>query len=125
MPIGARIDAAEAVTRFLEGEKAFLPELKGEPLLVALTRAGGFGQDEMSTKQILSVFQRSAQQTGFKPGSGGVNNLRRGVMVGVQKGAERAGFDPAMHAKKVVNHRQSGHGCREAVCTRTRWQRRM
>jgi hypothetical protein len=36
-------------------------------------------------------------------------------MVGVQKGAERAGFDPAMHAKKVVNHRQSGHGCREAV----------
>ena len=115
MPIGARIDAAEAVTRFLEGEKAFLPELKGEPLLVALTRAGGFGQDEMSTKQILSVFQRSAQQTGFKPGSGGVNNLRRGVMVGVQKGAERGGFDPAMHAKKVVNHRQSGHGCREAV----------
>jgi hypothetical protein len=115
MPIGARIDAAKAVTRFLEGEKAFLPELKGEPLLVALTRAGGFGQDEMSTKQILSVFQRAAQQTGFRPGSGGVNNLRRGVMVGVQKGAERAGFDPAMHAKKVVNHRQSGHGCREAV----------
>jgi hypothetical protein len=115
MPIGARIDAAEAVTRFLEGEKAFLPELKGEPLLVALTRAGGFGQDEMSTKQILSVFQRAAQQTGFRPGSGGVNNLRRGVMVGVQKGAERAGFDPAMHAKKVVNHRQSGHGCCEAV----------
>ena len=35
------------------------------------------------------------------------------AMVGVQKGAERAGFDPAMHAKKVVNHRQSGHGCRE------------
>ena len=115
MPIGARIDAAEAVTRFLEGEKAFLPELKGEPLLVALTRAGGFGQDEMSTKQILSVFQRAAQQTGFRPGSGGVNNLRRGVMVGVQKGAERQGFDPAMHAKKVVNHRQSGHGCRESV----------
>jgi hypothetical protein len=47
--------------------KAFLPELKGEPLLVALTRAGGFGQDEMSTKQILSVFQRAAQQTGFRP----------------------------------------------------------
>ena len=36
-------------------------------------------------------------------------------MVGVRKGAERAGFDPAMHAKKVVNHRQSGHGCREVV----------
>ena len=61
------------------------------------------------------------------PGSGGVNNLRRGVMVGVRKGAERAGFDPAMHAKKVVNHRQSGHGCREVVYedTSTRWQRRM
>ena len=64
MPIGAQIDAAEAVTRFLEGEKAFLPELKGEPLLVALTRVGGFGQDEMNTRQILSVFQRAAQQTG-------------------------------------------------------------
>ena len=36
-------------------------------------------------------------------------------MVGVRKGAERAGFDPAMHAKKVANHRQSGHGCREVV----------
>ena len=115
MPSGAKIDAADAVTRFLEGEKAFLPELKGEPLLVSLTRSGNFGQDEMTTRQILAVFQRAALQTGFEPGSGGVNNLRRSTMVGVQKGAERAGFDPAMHAKRVVNHRQSGHGCREGV----------
>ena len=27
--------SAEAVTRFLEGEKAFLPELKGEGVIVA------------------------------------------------------------------------------------------
>ena len=115
MPNGAVIDAEEAVARFKAGEKALLPELKGEPLLVALTRSGGFGVHEITTRQILLVFKRAGHEAGFKPGSEGVNNLRRGTMVGLQKGAERAGFDPAMHAKKVVNHRQEGHSCREQV----------
>ena len=95
--------------------RAFLPELKSEPLLVALTRSGGFSVQEITTHQILAVFKRARHEVGFKPGTEGVNNLRRGTMTAMQKGAERAGFDPAMHAKKVVNHRQQGHSCREQV----------
>ena len=41
--------------------------------------------------------------------------MRRNVMVGVQKGAEAAGYDTAMHAKKVSQHRGDGHACREKV----------
>ena len=43
-------------------------------------------------------------------------------MVAAQKGAERQGFDPSMHAKRLVNHRSDGHSCREGVyedCTAT------
>ena len=36
-------------------------------------------------------------------------------MVNVQKGAEHAGFDAAMHAKKVSQHRGDGQACREKV----------
>ena len=36
-------------------------------------------------------------------------------MVNAQKGAEHAGFDAAMHAKKVSQHRGDGQACREKV----------
>eukprot|EP00966_Prymnesium_polylepis_P176835 4095001-Prymnesium_polylepis.1 len=36
-------------------------------------------------------------------------------MVNVQKGAEAAGFDTAMHAKKMSQHRGDGQGCSEKV----------
>uniref|UniRef100_A0A7S2DGE1 Uncharacterized protein n=1 Tax=Haptolina brevifila TaxID=156173 RepID=A0A7S2DGE1_9EUKA len=39
--------------------------------------------------------------------------MRRSTMVAVQKGAERQGYDPSMHAKRIVNHRGEGHGTRE------------
>ena len=68
------------------------------------------------------VFVSVSEDAGFKPGSGGVNNMRRSTMVAVQKGAERLGFDPSMHAKRIVNHRGEGHGTRESVyedCTNT------
>ena len=39
--------------------------------------------------------------------------MRRSTMVAVQKGAERLGFDPSMHAKRIVTHRGEGHGTRE------------
>ena len=73
MPTGAAIDAEEAILRFKAGEKALLPELKGEPLLVALTRSGGFGVHEITTQQILAVFKRAGQAVGSKPGTEGVN----------------------------------------------------
>jgi hypothetical protein len=59
MPIGARIDAAEAVTRFLEGEKAFLPELKG-----ALRDSGFFGNFSHGEVHVLC---RSARAVVLRP----------------------------------------------------------
>ena len=113
MPAGAKISAEAAVAAFRAGEKMFLPELKGEPLLVQMTRGGKWTTLEITTRQIQRVFSRAVQNVGFMPGTDGANNLRRGVMVGVQKGAERMGMDSTMHAKQRVNHRQPGHKARE------------
>eukprot|EP00966_Prymnesium_polylepis_P293750 6783755-Prymnesium_polylepis.1 len=44
--------------------------------------------------------------------------MRRNAMVGVQKGAEAVGYDTAMHAKKVSQHRGDGQACREKVYDR-------
>ena len=124
MPPGAQINADEAVKRFEAGEVHYLKELESEPLLVTLGRGGErhFTRQEITTRIIGEVFASITIDAGFKPGSHGVNNLRRSTMVLVQKGAERAGFDPAMHAKRIVNHRSKGHGTREGVyedCTNT------
>ena len=70
---------------------------------------------EMSASFMTSVFKDGGKGACFKPGGEGVNNMRRATMVGMQKGAERAGFNPDMHAKRVVNHRAKGHGTRETV----------
>ena len=124
MPPGAVIDAEEAVRRFVAGEKQYLKQVEDEPLLVMLQRGGSraFLQQEMTTRVFGEVFASVTLEAGFKPGSGGVNNIRRSTMSLVQKGAERLGFDPSMHAKRMVNHRSVGHGTREGVyedCTNT------
>ena len=83
-----------------------------------MVKQGGersYTQREMTSKFIGEVFNKLAIEACFKPGSGGVNNMRRGTMSAVQKGAERLGFDPSMHAKRIVNHRSKGHNCRESV----------
>ena len=114
MPPGATIDAKDAVAQFLAGEKGYLRQLKeAEPLLARLTRAGRYTSEEMTAAQMHAVFERNGLATGLKVGTYGINNLRRATMVGIQKGAERLGFDGAMHAKKRTNHRQPGHAARE------------
>ena len=115
MPPGAQIDEEEAVARFEAGEMNYLKMLEDEPLLVMLERGGcnAFKQQEMTARYILQVFTSVSEDAGFKPGDAGTNNMRRSTMVLVQKGAERLGFDPSMHAKRIVNHRGEGHGTRE------------
>ena len=124
MPPGAVISEEEAVARWVEGEKSYLKELEDEPLIVMMHRGGenAFKTSEVTTAYVGSVFKTVAEDACFKPGSGGVNNMRRSGMVAAQKGAERQGFDPSMHAKRLVNHRSDGHSCREGVyedCTAT------
>jgi len=117
MPPGAVLSAEDAVARFNAGEKGLLSELEGEPLMVMLEHGGAnaFTSREMTAHYVGEVFKRAAEDVGFKPGSGGVNCMRRSTMVAVQKNAEKQGFDPAMHAKHVVSHRSPGHQCREGT----------
>ena len=106
----------------LAGEVAFLPELESEPFFVKLdgrrAKDGGtfvYSTKEMGTEWFGSVFRDVGDELGFKPHSSGQNSVRRNAMVNVQKGAEHAGFDAAMHAKKVSQHRGDGQACREKV----------
>jgi single-stranded DNA-specific DHH superfamily exonuclease len=62
-----------------------------------------------------SVFSNTGDEQGFRPHASGLNSMRRNAMVGVQKGAEAVGYDTAMHAKKVSQHRGDGQACREKV----------
>ena len=61
------------------------------------------------------MFSDISDELGFRPHASGLNSVRRNAMVNVQKGAEHAGFDTAMHAKKVSQHRGDGQACREKV----------
>ena len=69
----------------------------------------------MKTETLGGVFRDVGDELGFRPGASGQNSMRRNAMVGVQKGAERAGHDPSMHAKRVSQHRGTSHRCREVV----------
>ena len=120
MPPGACISATAALARWLAGERAYQPSLSGEPFFVQPKgRRGGrqvtFSLREMRAGWFGAVFREVGDEMGFRPHSSGLNSVRRNSMVGVQKGAERAGFDPAMHAKKTSQHRGDGHSCREKV----------
>lgn len=122
MPPGAKITLAEAAQRWEAGETAYLPALESEPAFVHLKgrkgKGGGqfvFSQEEIRSEYIGSIFRDVGDEQGFQPDASGENSMRRNVMVGVQKGAEAAGCDTAMHAKKVSQHRGDGHACREKV----------
>ena len=123
MPEGAMITEDDAIARFNAGERSFQKVVEDEPLVVSLARGGDkeFTTREVTTRYIGDVFKSVSLDAGFLR-DGGVNNMRRSTMVLVQKNAERQGFDPSMHAKRVVNHRGGGHQCREGVyedCTHT------
>ena len=115
MPVGAVIDEAEAIQRWEKGEKAYLPQLKGEPLVVMYNRRKMLTTDEVTTAYITKVFHNATMMAGFRPGSGGVNCMRRAVMNEVRRGAEKLGLDSAMNAKRMVNHRSDGHKAREGT----------
>ena len=125
MPPGATVTLEAAGARVLAGEFAFLPQLETEPFFVKLNgrrgKCGGcfvYSQKEMgteSTEWFGSVFRDVGDEQGFRPHASGQNSVRRNAMVNAQKGAEHAGFDAAMHAKKVSQHRGDGQACREKV----------
>ena len=122
MPPGATITLEEAGLRVLAGEFAYLPQLESEPFFVKLAGRRGKGggkfvytQTEMGTEWFGSVFRDVGDELGYRPHASGLNSVRRNAMVNVQKGAEHAGFDAAMHAKKVSQHRGDGQACREKV----------
>ena len=122
MPPGARISVAGALVRWLAGERSYLSALESEPFFVQphgrRGKDGGkfvFSTQEMRAEWFGAVFREVGDEMGFRPHASGLNSVRRNSMVGVQKGAERAGFDPAMHAKKMSQHRGDGHACREKV----------
>jgi len=124
MPPGATITAEEAVSRWEAGERAYLLTLESEPFFVQprgrRDRNGGAGEfvfssEEMRTEWFGAVFSEIGDELGFRPHASGLNSMRRHTMVGIQKGAEKAGMDPAMHAKKASQHRGDGHSCREKV----------
>ena len=122
MPSGACISAVSALRRWLAGERAYLQSLESEPFFVQPKgrngKGGGqfvFSTKEMSTDWFGAVFREVGDEMGLRPHASGLNSVRRNSMVGVQKGAERAGFDSAMHAKKTSQHRGDGHACREKV----------
>ena len=112
-----RLSAEEALTRWLAGERSYLPALETEAFFVQPkgrrdAKNGGkfvFSTAEMRTEWFGAVFREVGDEMGFRPRASGLNSVRRSAMVGVQKGAERAGYDPAMHAKKVSQHRGDGH----------------
>ena len=93
MPEGAVIDVQSAIDRVVAGEQAFLTELKTEPLLVALSRGKEkrFTLNEMTVDYIGQVMTNLQEEAGFEPGSGGINNIRRGTMVSVVR-ARSGGF---------------------------------
>jgi hypothetical protein len=116
MPVGAKVDFDEAWRRWEAGERAFLPQLKSEPFFVGLTNGGhAYASTELRTEYVGEIFRKLGLMMGCKLGKSGVNSMRRNAMVAVQKGAERMGFSPDMHAKRLVNHRGGGHKCREVV----------
>ena len=126
MPPGAQISALGALGRWLAGERGYLPVLESEPFFVQLKGPKGrrsskdnghqvFSAIEMRAEWFGAVFREVGDEMGLRPHASGLNSVRRNSMVGVQKGAERAGFDPAMHAKKTSQHRGDGHSCREKV----------
>ena len=122
MPLGARISAVSALCRWLAGERGYQPSLESEPFFVQPKgrrgKGGGkfvFSKMEMRAEWFGAVFSEVGDEMGLRPHASGLNSVRRNSMVGVQKGAERAGFDPAMHAKKTSQHRGDGHSCREKV----------
>ena len=123
MPPGAQISAVSAFRRWLAGERGYQPSLESEPFFVQPKgtrrgKGGGkllFSNMEMRAEWFGAVFREVGDEMGLRPHASGLNSVRRNSMVGVQKGAERAGFDPAMHAKKTSQHRGDGHSCREKV----------
>ena len=122
MPVGARISAVSALGRWLAGERGYQLSLESEPFFVQPKgrrgKGGGkfvFSNMEMRAEWFGAVFREVGDEMGLRPHASGLNSVRRNSMVGVQKGAERAGFDPAMHAKKTSQHRGDGHSCREKV----------
>ena len=122
MPPSAQISVVGALGRWLAGERGYLPALVSEPFFVQPKgrrnkNCGNyvFSLDEMDAEWFGSVFIAVGDEMGLRPHASGLNSVRRNTMVGVQKGAERAGFDPAMHAKKTSQHRGDGHSCREKV----------
>ena len=100
MPEGAVIDVETAIMRVDAGEHRFLPELKTELLLVGLSRGKErhFTVQEMTTHYISDAMTYLQEEAGFEPGSGGINNIRRGTMESVRKGAEEQGLNGEMVA---------------------------
>ena len=109
MPLGAKLQPADAIRRWLDGERAYQPTVRTEPLFVQLKgKKKLFTTTEMKMEYVGFVFKDCGDRLGFQPGASALNSGRRMAMVTVQRGAERAGFDPAMHAKKMSTHQGDG-----------------
>ena len=114
MPPGAVVSALDAMEEWKAGVRAYLPALRKEPLFVKL-KGKVFTTTEMNAEYVGATFKYLGELNGFKPGASSLNSGRRGAMVSVQKGAEKAGFDSAMQSKKMACHLGKGHACRETV----------
>ena len=75
MPPGAKLGSEEAFERWMQGERAYVPELRREPLFVRLDGLGRFTTVEMHTDDVGAVFADLGEELGLEPHASGLNSL--------------------------------------------------
>ena len=123
MPKGAKISAAEAVRRWLAGERAYMRlrgdggavvDLSAEPMFVRLNGNMLFTTSEMNVEEAGAVYRELGDEMGVRPHASGVNSGRRNSAVAASQGLDREGMGQ-MLVKKLMQHRTSqGTTCFEA-----------
>ena len=104
MPPGAKLGSEEAFERWMQGERAYVPELRREPLFVRLDGLGRFTTVEMHTDDVGAVFADLGEEMGLEPHASGLNSGRRNGVVGTSKALDQRGLSQ-MLAKKLMQHK--------------------
>ena len=104
MPPGAKLGSEVAFERWMQGERAYVPELRREPLFVRVDGLGHFTTMELHTDDVGAVFAELGEELGLEPHASGLNSGRRNGVVGTSKALDQRGLSQ-MLAKKLMQHK--------------------
>ena len=104
MPPGAKLGSEAAFERWMQGERAYVLELRREPLFVRVDVLGHFTTVELHTEDVGAVFAELGEEMGLEPHASGLNSGRRNGVVGTSKALDQRGLSQ-MLAKKLMQHK--------------------